>query len=122
MKLIVLWLCFMAYALFDPISIQSFSTADWFRFSGFESSIRDWVENFLLAFPLGILVGLSKRNRIRSTFLLALLVALPFEILQCWMPTRYGSVFDVLAMLAGSVSGALITFLKFKISNGIFYK
>ncbi len=107
-----LYLLLIAHLLSAPFATPTIPFSVSVFVTGAELNARDIVENWLLAIPFGILVGSSEavsggrlKSAVGAATALLLLVILPAEILQYWMPPRHASLLDVLMMLAGALTG-----------------
>lgn len=82
--------------------------------SGQRWTPRDFSFNFFAYVPLGFALTASLPSHWRPgrragvSCGCALLLAFVLETAQMWLPTRYASVFDVLANVVGAVVGALV--------------
>jgi VanZ family protein len=77
-------------------------------------TVADTVFNVVAYIPLGAALVIAapkswpRRWQIGLTLGLALMLSLAMETAQMWLPTRYASVYDTLANMAGTLLGAII--------------
>ncbi len=112
-----LWLALVAYQLsatLAPSSPQSTSWVNFWRLDSNPEQLRDWVENFLLPIPAGLMFGLYHAAAGRPlgvalwrSLTPLLLVCAGMEILQWWMPERSAALSDILFLVAGGLTGVL---------------
>jgi hypothetical protein len=88
--------------------------SDFFSVEPYLGRTRDWIENFLLPLPGGILAGLAfKPNKKVASWLLVwcfplFFTAFGMEVCQHWLQDRNASFWDALLMSSGIVSGIII--------------
>jgi VanZ family protein len=76
-------------------------------------TFSDAAFNLIAYLPLGVALvvampdSLTRRRKIAITLLFAAALSMAVETAQMWLPTRYASVYDLLANVAGALIGAV---------------
>lgn len=71
--------------------------------------------NFFAYVPLGFALAAAwpvrwrAARRVMATLVCALLLSFAMETAQMWLPTRYASIFDIAANVAGALTGAILS-------------
>ncbi len=124
-SLIALWVVGVCVAVIVYASLQPFT--GWSqppanaRFFLWQFALRwtaaDTAFNVAAYVPLGFALVIAlparwtHRQHVLATLGVALALSLAVETAQMWLPTRYASVYDTLANLAGALAGALVGLL-----------
>ena len=113
--LVVVWVIVaIGFATLWPFRFVAPSSADWFRLlivGWGRSGMLDMIRNVVLFVPLGIAIARCYEfrarpvHRVLTTVATAVCVSYGVELLQTFLPSRFSSIFDVLANVSGAVVG-----------------
>ena len=90
----------MIYELRGSLSHSSASWSDFFSVEPYLGRTRDWIENFLLPLPGGILAGLVFNPQKKTSYwavvwvLPLFITATGMEVFQRWTHDRHASLWD----------------------------